>query len=87
MIIVSRPSKPFEFNSKGGPRRHAIISKYDPEIQALYAAVQESSQADIAAPGEWTEESVVQFVRRVVTKVMGLELEDDMDLFQQGCDR
>lgn len=87
MIIFSKSSKPFELNSKDGPRRHAVITQYEPEIQALYAAVKDASQTDVSAPDDWTEESVSQFVRRIVRKVMDLELEDDMDLFQQGCDR
>lgn len=87
MIIVSTPSKPFEYNSKGNPRRHFLINEYEPEIQALYATVKESSQPDIAAPEEWDEESVLLFVRRVVTKVMEVEIADSADLFLEGCDR
>lgn len=86
MIIVSSPSKPFELTSKGTPRRHAIINNYDPEIQALYAAVRDSSQADIPAPQKWDESSVQDFIREVVHKVMEINLSDDTDFFQQGCD-
>lgn len=87
MIIVSIPSKPFEYNSKGNPRRHFMINEYEPEIQALYATIKESTQPDITVPENWDAVSVMEFVRRVVTKVMELEISDDADLFLEGCDR
>lgn len=64
-----------------------MINEYEPEIQALYATIKESTQPDITVPENWDEVSVVEFVRRVVTKVMELELEDEADLFLEGCDR
>lgn len=87
MIIVSSPSKPFEFTSKGTPRRHYIINKYEPEIKALYETIKESSQTDIPVPEDWDERSVQDFVREVVQKIMDMDLPDDIDFFQQGCDR
>lgn len=86
MIVVSSPSKPFELTSKGTPRRHIIIKNYEPEIQALYDAVKDSSQTDIPAPPEWDRRSVQNFTREVVQKVMDMDLPDDADFFQQGCD-
>lgn len=87
MIIVSSPSKPFEYTSKGTPRRHFMTAKYDQEIQALYDTVRESSQIDVLIPEEWTEESVFQFVEETVWKVMQRDVPPDADIFQQGCDR
>lgn len=87
MIIVSKPSKPFEFNSKGGPRRHFLLDKYAPEIQALYATIQKSSQTDVPMPENWTESSIKCFLKDVVTTIMEVNVHDEEDLFQQGCDR
>ena len=53
MITVSTPEKPFTYTAKNTPRRHAIIREYEPEIDALYAAVDESTQADIEPPHSW----------------------------------
>lgn len=87
MIIVASPSKPFEYTSKGTPRRHFMTARYDQEIQALYDTVRESAQIDSPIPEVWTEESVFQFVGEVVRKVMKRDVPADADFFQQGCDR
>lgn len=87
MIIVASPSKPFEYTSKGTPRRHFMTARYDQEIQALYDTVRESAQIDISVPEDWTEEFVLQFVGEVVRKVMKRDVPADADIFQQGCDR
>lgn len=87
MIIVSKPSKPFELTSKMTPRRHVVIKTYTEEIEALYETVKNSAQEDIPAPEYWTAESTKEFVKKVVTKVMELELADDSDFFLEGCDR
>ena len=41
MIIVSSPSKPFTYTAKSTPRRSAIINEYKPDIDALYATVED----------------------------------------------
>ena len=87
MIIVSKPSKPFELTSKLTPRRHVVIKSYSQEIKALYEKVKESAQEDIPAPGSWTVDSTIDYVRKVVNKVIKLQLSDDSDFFLEGCDR
>ncbi|KAH7912516.1 hypothetical protein BJ138DRAFT_785575 [Hygrophoropsis aurantiaca] len=86
MIIVTSPSKPFEYTPKGTPQRHACLVAYEEEIEALYAAVQESSQPELVPPTQWTADSTLHFVRNVVEKVVLASLTDDTDLFQVGCD-
>ncbi|THH15912.1 hypothetical protein EW146_g4654 [Bondarzewia mesenterica] len=86
MIIVADPSKPFEYTPKGTPRRHVVIKAYDPEIEALYKAVTDSSQTGIPAPEKWTESATLVFVRSAVEKVMKRSLRDNDDIFQEGCD-
>ena len=88
MIILSSPSKPFSFTPKGTPRRKVVIEDHAPEIQALYTAVEESSQDDIVPPGTWDLNGITQFIRTTVRKVVGREdLADGDDIFQLGADR
>lgn len=87
MILVASSSKPFQYTAKLTPRRHVVVKMYTEEIEALYNAVEESSQGDIQAPTEWTEEATKEFVRKNVWNVMRKEVSDDVDIFQHGCDR
>ncbi|KAI0050775.1 acetyl-CoA synthetase-like protein [Auriscalpium vulgare] len=86
MIIVSIPSKPFEYTAKGTPRRPAVLRSYEPEIDALYTAVQTASQTDIGPPGTWNEAETRSFLRAVVGSVLKSDIGDEDDLFLAGCD-
>ncbi|KAI0759162.1 hypothetical protein BC629DRAFT_1584384 [Irpex lacteus] len=88
MILVTSPHKPFSYTSKGAPRRHAIIEDYAPEIDTLYAAVEESAQVEVdqPTPQAWDAVETNRFVRALVTKVLGKSVDDAQDLFQHGCD-
>lgn len=88
MILVAHPAKPFQYTPKNTPRRQVVLNLYEPEISALYQAVEESTQMDIPHPENWSYDTTVQFVRSCVRKVLNNgELEDDEDLFQAGADR
>lgn len=90
MILLAHPSKPFQYTPKNAPRRQVILNLYEPEISALYQAVEESTQAEIQPPVDWSYDAVVGFVRVVVKKVLGKngeQLEDEDDIFQAGADR
>ncbi|KAI0746390.1 acetyl-CoA synthetase-like protein [Daedaleopsis nitida] len=86
MILLSSPTKPFTYNSKGYPRRLAIIQEYKEEIDRLYATIEQSSQNDVAPPTRWDLDNVVDLVRRVVHGVLHQSPNDDTDIFQSGCD-
>ncbi|EKM51198.1 uncharacterized protein PHACADRAFT_103930 [Phanerochaete carnosa HHB-10118-sp] len=86
MIIVSSPAKPFTYTAKGTPRRPAIINEYQPEIEALYATVDETTQAHLLPPRSWTLPHAIEFVRSTVQEVMTRYVLDTDDLFQKGCD-
>ncbi|KAI0712723.1 acetyl-CoA synthetase-like protein [Cerioporus squamosus] len=87
MIMVTKPEKPLEYTAKGTPRRQVCIAAYADEIDALYKRVEESSQIDLPPPRDWAAETVLEYVRSVVRKVMeNNDIKDDDDLFQQGCD-
>ncbi|KAK7677662.1 hypothetical protein QCA50_019353 [Cerrena zonata] len=86
MIIVASPSKPFAYTAKNTARRQAIIADYDPEIEALYTAVEETTQADIPPPSTWNLPEATEFVHEVVTRVIKHSVQDSDDIFQKGCD-
>jgi hypothetical protein len=89
MIQFTKPSKPFTYTGKETPRRHAMIMEYEPEINALYAAMDDTSNvtASVPPPKEWNVSSTLAFVRAVVHDVMVNKVGDHDDLFEYGCDR
>ncbi|KAI9459306.1 acetyl-CoA synthetase-like protein [Russula earlei] len=86
MIIAASPSKPFLYTAKMTARRQAILKVYDPEINALYDTVEQTSQVDIPLPVEWNPSQSLEFIRHVVHKVMPEKVPDGVDIFQHGCD-
>lgn len=90
MILVAHLSKPFQYTAKNTPRRQAIVNLYEPEISALYQAIEESTQAEIQPPPDWGYAATTEFVRAVVRKVLDRNsdsLTDGDDIFQAGADR
>ncbi len=87
MILVALPSKPFTYTAKSTVRRQAVISDYEPEIEALFAAVKETAQTEIRPPERWTDEETLIFVREVVKNVLKKRLKDTDDIFLHGGDR
>ncbi|THH29838.1 hypothetical protein EUX98_g4346 [Antrodiella citrinella] len=87
MILVASPDKPFTYTAKSTPRRQAILNEYEQEIEDIYAAAAESSQADeVTPPTEWNYPSILDFVRTVVTRVVKAKLTDSDDIFSKGGD-
>ncbi|KAG9217913.1 hypothetical protein CCMSSC00406_0005283 [Pleurotus cornucopiae] len=88
MIIVTHPSKPFPLTPKGAPKRAVIISMYEEEIDAVYAAVEESAnrgQSD--EPVDWSDlNDVKSFVKRVTDSVLKKPANEEDDFFECGCD-
>ncbi|CCM06250.1 uncharacterized protein FIBRA_08499 [Fibroporia radiculosa] len=87
MILVVSPSKPFQYTGKGTPRRPAILSDYEAEIQSLYDSVDETMQSKIPVPSSWDLSHITEFVEKTVISVMKSPVAADDDLFQHGCDR
>jgi hypothetical protein len=87
MILLSSPKKPFVLTAKLTARRQAVIADYDPEIDALYEAVDETAQAVKYFPEEWTEQTSLEFARSLVSSVLKVPVDDDDDIFQHSCDR
>ncbi|KAF9552954.1 acetyl-CoA synthetase-like protein [Agrocybe pediades] len=86
MILVTKPSTPFQYTAKNTPRRHMMINSYDEEIQAAYNAVSNNSQSEIPSPTEWDLLGTYNFVRSVVHRVLPHNVDDKVDIFQNGCD-
>ena len=89
MILFTKPSKPFTYTGKETPRRHAIVKEYEPEINQLYAAIDDASnvKSSVPPPKEWDVSSTLAFVRAVIHDVMVNKAGDHDDLFEYGCDR
>ena len=87
MVLVAKPSKPFEYTAKNTPRRQGMIDKYSDEIEALYEVVEATTQTSIPLPKIWDIISVTNFVAAVVRGVLVHEVKDNDDIFQHGCDR
>ena len=87
MILPASPSKPFSYNMKGLPKRRTIVPEYQAEIDALYDAVDETTQADLRPPQTWTYINAKQFVSAVIERVLDRPLGEHDDLFQNSCDR
>ena len=89
MIGVTSPGRPFLYTPKGTTQRQKILIEYEKEIDALYAAVDESTHTDIDAPENWTVPQTKVFIRTVIERVMktGRSISDDDDLFEHGLDR
>lgn len=87
MILVSSPRKPFVLTAKLTARRQAVIAEYEPEIDALYDAVDETAQAAKGFPNEWTEQNSLEFARNLINGVLKVPVKDDDDIFQHSCDR
>ena len=87
MILVSSPKKPLVLTPKFTARRQVVIAEYEPEIDALYDAVNETTQAVKTFPDEWTEQSSLEFARNLIGNVLKVPVKDDDDIFQHGCDR
>lgn len=87
MILVTSPSKPFDYNAKGNVRRNPILQRYATEIETLYSVVERTAQGNVTPPRIWDALSTTIFVRDVVNKVLVRPVPDHADLFRNGCDR
>ncbi|KAF8825493.1 hypothetical protein HHX47_DHR6000281 [Lentinula edodes] len=93
--ILVEPKPPYKFEPSDETKlsefrnklcRQAILNQYEEEIEAVYKAVEETTQSDIPAPVEWNPLSTKSFVRNIVTQVLSHTVKDGDDIFQYGCD-
>ncbi|KAG8877546.1 hypothetical protein FRB98_006666, partial [Tulasnella sp. 332] len=90
MIIVTSPNKLIPLTPKQTVMRKKALVLYEPEIEACYAAQEQSSEAagDVSVPMTWDDEETSIFMRRLVARVMERSKapSDEADLFQNGLD-
>ncbi|THH09834.1 hypothetical protein EW145_g1728 [Phellinidium pouzarii] len=86
MIIITKPSKPFEYTPKGNPRRHVSVALYNEEIDQVYAAVEAQADSGPSPPANWNLEDSLEYVRTLVARVLKNSVRDEDDLFEFGCD-
>ncbi|KAK0184035.1 NRPS-like enzyme [Armillaria mellea] len=88
MILVTNPSKPFEFTAKGTLRRGDTLKAYEMEIDEIYNVVDAvySPLPDTTFPRNPTIEWVTNIVRDIVKSTFQQNLGDSDDIFVLGGD-
>ncbi|KAK7461264.1 hypothetical protein VKT23_008439 [Stygiomarasmius scandens] len=90
-ILFTTPRKPLEYTPKGTARSKIAIKLYTEEIEHLYDKAA-SGWSDLPVTSRWDlkgEMEVRALIRAIILRIMRAEqegLQDDMDLFQNGCD-
>ncbi|KAK0184185.1 NRPS-like enzyme [Armillaria mellea] len=89
MILVTNPSKPFEFTAKGTLRRGDTLKAYEMEIDEIYNVVDAvySPLPDTTFSRSPTIEWVTNIVRDIVKSTFQQNLRDSDDIFVLGGDR
>lgn len=89
MIIIANPAKPFKVTAKQTLKRAEILADYSDEIKETYRAFEASAphMDNVPPPRSWNEELSVAYIRDAVTRILGRDLEDDDDFFQNGFNR
>ncbi|KAK0200586.1 NRPS-like enzyme [Desarmillaria ectypa] len=86
MILVAKPSKPFEFTAKGTLRRKVILKAYEQEIEDLYKVIDDVSQMNVVIQQLWTLKNVMTMIRDIVTTIFERKIGDTDDIFVAGGD-
>ncbi|KAG7444602.1 NRPS-like enzyme [Guyanagaster necrorhizus] len=86
MILIAKPTKPFEFTAKGTPRRSAILKTYKEEIEALYKTLDHLFPADVVIPQVWSLKNITTMIRDIVRAVFERDVNDTDDIFVAGGD-
>lgn len=89
MILIANPAKPFKVTPKQTLKRADILKEYSHEISEAYRAFELSSSSMdiISPPSSWNESNCVGFVHSAVTRIIGHDLHDNDDFFQNGMNR
>ncbi len=87
MILVAKPAKPFEFTTKGTPRRTAILEAYEEEIETLYQNLDQMLPTDVVIPREWSLKNTTTLIRDIVRVILERDIADNDDIFVAGGDR
>lgn len=85
MILIQNPSKLFVLTEKHSIKNKETLALYAEEIDLAYANLEGGSTVAVPLPIRFDYETVVVFVEAVVTKISGLKLARDANLFQHGA--
>ncbi|KAG6328546.1 hypothetical protein ID866_10543, partial [Astraeus odoratus] len=89
LILVTSHDKPMLRAGKGTVTKKATLKLYEPEIDALYQILEESSTAgiEVPLPTDWTPSQVEDWLTVHATAVNSqVVVKPDVDLFEQGFD-
>ncbi|KAF7798276.1 hypothetical protein EIP86_009494 [Pleurotus ostreatoroseus] len=88
MIIVAAPTKPLPRPAKGTLARKQAVKEFEQEIEALYAAVENSSGIKtIVPPKSWSPEDIEAWLCEHAAAINDeRRFDPSIDLFQQGLD-
>lgn len=89
MILIVNPAKPFKVTPKQTLKRADILKEYSYEISEAYRAFELSSSSMdiISPPSSWNETDCIGFVHSAVSHIIGHDLYDNDDFFQNGMNR
>ncbi|KAJ6538443.1 hypothetical protein DFH09DRAFT_1398139 [Mycena vulgaris] len=87
MIVLAKPSRPFQVTAKGTPRRQAILDDYTQDIDAAYTAFDNAAPSAIPqARGEISMNDALEIVRGHVRTNVGPSISDQDNIFDVGAD-
>jgi hypothetical protein len=91
MILLTTPGKPLPRAAKGTVSGKAAFKEYEKEIEALYEgadAAGDEGGDDVAPPEDpKSPEQVAEWLGKLLASLVGHDIKDDSDVFQQGLDR
>ncbi|KAJ6475669.1 hypothetical protein DFH09DRAFT_446189 [Mycena vulgaris] len=87
MIVLAKPSRPFQVTAKGTPRRQAILDDYTQDIDAAYTAFDNTAPSAVPqARGEISMNDALEIVRGHVRTNVGPSISDQDNIFNAGAD-
>ncbi|KAF7341778.1 NRPS-like enzyme [Mycena sanguinolenta] len=92
MIIFFNPSKLFHTNSKGTPKRYAILRDHAQEIEDAYDAFDKTASSSVSFTGTVSRKDIsindaLEIVRAHVHAHVNPNVTDNEDMFEAGADR
>jgi hypothetical protein len=87
MIIKEDPDRPFEYTAKLSLRRGAVVARYEEDIDAIYEAFNNASTGFTNKKAFKTLQSLedtLHYVRDTVLANVGIQVENDDDIFLAG---
>ncbi|KAF7341779.1 NRPS-like enzyme [Mycena sanguinolenta] len=91
MIIFFNPSKLFHTNSKGTPKRYAILKDHAQEIEDAYDAFDKTASSSVSSTGTIPRDisinDALEIVRAHVHAHVNPNVTDNEDMFEAGADR